>query len=408
MLSNNTSLQHERTSHTTTKTFKWIITFIIIICFSTLLYGSASLLPLLKATLFVLEPTIPTASVFFFLCVAVTNPCSIGYAVIVLSCGAVFGWSGFIIVYIGSIVGATFWFSVFRICTTRFDCQINRVIGYCCACFNHSENTELTLRTIDLALSTHPVRSAALVQLTFLPFGSVVSLLASTQIDLLPFIAACCISRLKLINYIWLARSAVTALSGDENKEFHLRDFASLIVSLSFSVVSLAIIAYYAKLKLSQLHTLEDDHEHVASGDDSFGSSSIDEHRVDIEPRMRKLSGNRGPLSPTSIATFASQSSNQPDSFDSHSNDEYASLLVRPTNLRHSMSNPLNLHVSETSHEDIQASNEQVLAAIASAMSPTRKYRVSIGSYQHQSVNPSPRQRINSNASPTNAHMQHR
>ena len=62
--------------------------------------------------------------------------------------------------------------------------------------------TRLWLRAIVLSIDQNSFKSTTLLQLTFAPFGVLASIFATMTMSFWPFALACCISRLKIINYV--------------------------------------------------------------------------------------------------------------------------------------------------------------------------------------------------------------
>ena len=216
----------------------------VVLCLAALLprVVSAVVAPLLA-----LHASPSHAALFFAVIVLLCNPLTVGYGVVVFSAGLVFGWWAFPLVYCASVVGGALCFSLLRLLSARCGCGVHRLWELCPA-------YALYVRAFTSALEAAPVRSAALLQLSFLPYGALCALLSTTPIPLTAFVCACCVSRCKLLAYVWLAQNATTLRSLWSGERAHSWvDVATLALSLTSSVAALALLTALANRQLQRI-----------------------------------------------------------------------------------------------------------------------------------------------------------
>ena len=260
---------------------------------------------LLVALLSALDASPTSAAVFFVVVVLLCSPFTLGYGVVVLTCGVVFGWWAFPLVYCASVLGGAVWFVLFRWLSAGCGCNVSSVLFSLCPSYT------LYLRAFTSALESYPVRSAALLQLSFLPFGALCALLSSTELTLASFVLACCISRLKLLAYVSLAQSAGTVhllwTRDTGSAPTRWQDALALCVSVVCSVVALSTISILASRQLKRMREesapstpypllgeagaaeAEVDEQHRAAADEAGGESRASEYNRLLSPR-----GSRG------------------------------------------------------------------------------------------------------------------
>ena len=208
-------------------------------------------LRVLVSALSVLDASPTSAAVFFCVVVLLCSPFTLGYGVVVLTAGVVFGWWAFPLVYCASVLGGAVWFVLFRWLSASCGCNVSTVLFSLCPSYS------LYLRAFTSALESYPVRSAALLQLSFLPFGALCALLSSTELRPASFVLACCISRLKLLAYVSLAQSAGTVhmlwTRDAASTPARWQDAIALCVSVVCSVVALSTISLLASRQLKRM-----------------------------------------------------------------------------------------------------------------------------------------------------------
>jgi hypothetical protein len=165
-----------------------------------------------------------------------------------------------------SVVGGALWFSAFRFVSGACGLSSSPAVGL---------SSSLHFRAFSSALEAAPVRSAALLQLSFLPFGALTALLSTTPLSLCSFVLACCLSRLKLIAYVWLAQSANTVQAlWTRDRAYDSTELLSLALSVSFSLLSLTLITLFANRQLAKLRQQEADWEAERAAAEAGGGSA--------------------------------------------------------------------------------------------------------------------------------------
>ena len=257
----------------------------VLCCAAALLLLLPPFIRALVAALSVLDASPSTAALFFLVVLLLCSPFTLGYGVVVLTAGVVLGWWAFPLVYAASVLGGALWFVLFRALSNSCQCNVSSLLFSLCPAYS------LYLRAFTSALDAYPVRSAALLQLSFLPFGALCALLSSTELRLSNFVAACCLSRLKLLAYVSLAQSAGTVhqlwTRDQAASPARWQDALSLCVSVVCSVVALSAISILASRQLKRMR--ED-----GSGSTPYSAlQSGGEAKADEEER-RRLAAEEG------------------------------------------------------------------------------------------------------------------
>ena len=159
-----------------------------------------------------------------WLTLVLVNPFLLGYSFVLLGCGWVFGWWGFPIAYCGSVLGGVLWFSATRLLLRRYDVSAADVARW-------FGRYRLHAHAVEAAISDNDLYCTTLLQLTFAPFGLLNSLLAVTRVRFGSLAVACCISRLKIVTYIWLATSVKSLLDVWSRNDYTTQDIAGLAIS---------------------------------------------------------------------------------------------------------------------------------------------------------------------------------
>ena len=144
------------------------------------------------------------------------------------------------------------------------------------------------------------MQSVALLQLSFLPYGVLCALLSTTSVSLPSFMAGCCISRVKLAAYIWLAQSATT-LQGlwTQERSYSWRDVVTLALSITCSLVSLTFVTLLANRQLRRIRQ-EQPHAHLLSDTQRRGEEEEEEEEEEGEEGEEgERRGRSGAAKPT-------------------------------------------------------------------------------------------------------------
>ena len=278
---------------------RWVLLAVLLVAAAVLL-----LLPpfirLLVSGLSVLDASPTSAALFFVVLVLLCSPFTLGYGVVVLTAGLVFGWWAFPLVYCASVVGGSVWFVVFRWLSAGCGCNVSSLLFSLCPGYS------LYLRAFTSALESYPVRSAALLQLSFLPFGALCALLSSTELRLASFVLACCVSRIKLLAYISLAQSAGTVhalWTRDASSPARWQDALTLCVSVVCSIVALSTISVLASRQLKRMredgsstaYSLQRDNGAEAEADEQRRPAAADDNSGELrESEYNRLLSPRG------------------------------------------------------------------------------------------------------------------
>jgi len=134
----------------------------------------------------------------FFLTFLTVNPLMIGYAFVVVLGSFIFGWVAFPICYSASVLGAWVWFALTRWLAVRKRVWVDRL-------FLTFGSYSRYLRVFQLVINRHSFKLAALLQSSFVPYGILNSTFALTELSTPAFLLACCLSRIKLLGYVYLA-----------------------------------------------------------------------------------------------------------------------------------------------------------------------------------------------------------
>ena len=173
-------------------------------------------------------------------------------------------------------MGGALWFSAFRLLSGA--CGLPSPAA--------GLSASLHFRAFSSALEAAPVQSAALLQLSFLPFGALTALLSTTPLSLCSFVLACCLSRLKLLAYVWLAQSATTVQAlWTRDRAYGSGELLSLALSVLFSLLSLTLITLFANRQLARLRQQEADWEAERQAAEAGGGGADggqDEARIRI------------------------------------------------------------------------------------------------------------------------------
>ena len=161
-----------------------------------------------------------------------------------------FGCGASPFVYCGSVVGGVGWFLLLRALSQHCGLHVQRCADCCpssSSSSSSSASSSLYLRAFTSALESRPVQTTALLQLSFLPYGALGALLSTTSLSASSFLLGCCLSRLKLLSYIWMAQSASALQSlWSSERQWGWRDVTTLLLSVSLSLVALSLVTLFA------------------------------------------------------------------------------------------------------------------------------------------------------------------
>ena len=197
-----------------------------------------------------IQPDYTTGMIFCILIIICCNPFILGYACVVLSCAYIYKWYSFPLIYCSSVLGGTIWFTISQYISARYHITPNTLLS-------PFKSIRIELLAVQRAVQLHSFHVSCLLQLTFLPFGTVTCTLGLWNISVVSYILATMISRLKIILYIIVAMSVDDLrMLFTSSHELQWIDYLRFGIGLMFSMVSLLIIALYAK---QQLKLIEDD-----------------------------------------------------------------------------------------------------------------------------------------------------
>lgn len=226
-----TVLFHSRSSHTLAFVCGVLIGSTTLILL--LLFIAPSLHIWLHSHLLSLSPTLPTALLFYCLCIIFTCPLTIGYSILLLIIGYIFGWYGCIIAYIGSITGGCLWFTITRIINRHYELHRRLHIlltavtgtadGRTNICNFRIQRWYKYMSTVlSLSFRTHTTKLVCLLSLGILPYGWLNCLLAlHSHVHAYPHIViAGVVSRVKVVTYIWAGTTVreLTQVMGEKRE----------------------------------------------------------------------------------------------------------------------------------------------------------------------------------------------
>lgn len=153
-----------------------------------------------------IEPSGLNALLASILVILLVCPLTIGYGFVLLGVGYIYGWMGLPLLYVASVIGGCLWFQVTRTLSHRWNLS-SRLSRHA---FTYIPSLRSYTSTIDAVSSTfdqHGLKVCCLLQLGFLPYGLLNTLLSfHTNVRFLPdFLISTLVSRLKIINYVWIA-----------------------------------------------------------------------------------------------------------------------------------------------------------------------------------------------------------
>ena len=266
-----------------------LLVLVVLCAAAAVLWLLPPLLTVLVSALSALDASAGSAAVFFVVLLLLCSPFTLGYGVVVLTAGVVFGWWAFPLVYCASVLGGSVWFVLFRWLSRGCGCNVASLLFSVCPAYS------LYLRAFTSALESYPIRSAALLQLSFLPFGALCALLSSTELPLSRFIVACLLSRVKLLAYISLAQSAGTVHTlwtrDAAAAPTRWQDALTLALSVLCSVVALSTVSILASRQLKRMR--EDSAaatSYPALADSLVESAMDDEYNRLLSPRGSRSS----------------------------------------------------------------------------------------------------------------------
>jgi uncharacterized membrane protein YdjX (TVP38/TMEM64 family) len=358
------------------------------------------------------QPTLKTAIFFFCIMIIACSPIIPGYGILLLGCGYLFGFKGMLIVWPASVLGACLWFILVRTahrstkvqqfmiqfyqqccCSCCFCCfnsnynqlnddsqqqqqqsESNSTTNQCCSALRQymsSNGLTSQLVLIRIAIEKSRWRISTLLQLTPTPFNLLNAGLATqTNISFWNFAFSCCLSRLKLITYIWAAVSsrslsdALTSKHPSHSAKWH--EILILVLSILAAIASAIVIAIYAKRHIAQVEAellLARQQDQDADADAELSTVQIDESQTQSQHSNDAYHPSYNQELNSSASTSAAAHSSATNTTISNNSLQYALLK------------------NQSKHNE---SNQSVLDS--QSQSPTIKRKTSPESHHHQHI----------------------
>ena len=208
----------------------------------------ASLLPSIIGPAYQLisaiQPTPINALIAFVVVFVAASPIAVGYTAVVVAVAFIFRWYALPVVYAASVLGGLVWFTLARHCGAECGWSLNTFPYY-----------REHVAAVERAVADSGWKSAAVIQLSALPFGLVTATLALTGLSSRDYLVAALISRSKLVNYVWLGTSTsdIAALYNTSSASLYQpANIVILAISVTASVGSLILITVLTRRQLSR------------------------------------------------------------------------------------------------------------------------------------------------------------
>lgn len=193
-----------------------------------------------------IEPSWGEGALFVLATWLTVVPVVPGYTLVLIATGWVFGWfPGLLIAWLGSASGACVTFALSKALFACLGVSLADVAAHrWLAKWRHQ------IVSVGVAIAQDAFKNATLLQLTFLPYGAIVSLLALTDVSLGAVAASATVSRLpKTAPWVWLGVAADSVSKVYSRGPFALetQDLVIMLVSGVGSIVAVVVVSVHAR-----------------------------------------------------------------------------------------------------------------------------------------------------------------